>query len=106
MEAVAVHQPHGWNRLAPKTSCGTQKRTPTCRGLTDWISDEREAHGRVAASGMAKARERVTMRRKRLSRRHARARRGHPRLSCGPSARKTWTAMTPHELVQHDRNAL
>src|SRR5258708_7826232 len=52
MEAVAVTPPTGWNRLAPKTSCGTRERTPTCRGLTDWISDEREAHGRVAASGM------------------------------------------------------
>src|SRR5260370_21255013 len=52
MEAVAVTPPAGWNRLAPKTSCGTRERTPTCRGLTDWISDERETRGRVAASGM------------------------------------------------------
>src|SRR6516225_8661917 len=47
MAAVAMTPPAGWNRLAPKTSSGTRERTPTCRGRTNRISDERGTHERL-----------------------------------------------------------
>src|SRR5712671_1190377 len=57
MEAVAVTPPTGWNRLAPKTSCGTRERTPTCRRRTDRISDGRDTYEGelVAAIGLRSA---------------------------------------------------
>src|SRR5215470_19991115 len=53
MEAAAVTPPTGWNRLAPKTSCGTRERTPTCRGQTNRNFEGRE---RISARGVGPGR--------------------------------------------------
>src|SRR6267142_982435 len=79
MEAVAVTPPTGWNRLAPKTSCGTRERTPTCRGRTNLISDERETES-SGVGNWAKALNRCAV--AELAAAH-RVRRGHVRAAAG-----------------------